>query len=185
MVTKQIAKLSLGMMAAGLASASAQGAATLEEVVVTAQKRAQNVQDVPISITAISGSELDNRGATSLVNVGNFAPNVQLDQGAFLAGSSQVMTAYIRGIGQRDIASGLEPGVGVYVDGVFLARSTGANVDLLDVERVEVLKGPQGTLFGRNTIGGAVSVVTRKPDEVLGGKLKASVGKRDLVDINH
>lgn len=155
----------------------------LEEVVVTAQKRAENLQDVPISITAISSSDLEARGASSLVDVGNFAPNVQLDQGAFLAGSSQIMTAYIRGIGQRDIAAGLEPGVGVYVDGVFLSRSTGANVDLLDVERVEVLKGPQGTLFGRNTIGGAVSVVTRKPSSEMNGKLKVSVGERDLLDV--
>lgn len=157
--------------------------AVLEEVVVTAQKRTENIQDVPIAITAIGQADLDARGAVSLAEVSNFAPNVQLDQGAFLAGNSQVMTAYIRGIGQRDVASGLEPGVGVYVDGIFLSRSTGANVDLLDVERVEVLKGPQGTLFGRNTIGGAVSVITRRPSDEFGGKLRINAGSNNLIDI--
>lgn len=161
----------------------AQSDFALEEVIVTAQKRAENVQDVPIAITALSASDLEDKGAVSLVDVGSFAPNVQLDKGAFLVGSSQVMTAYIRGIGQRDIAAGLEPGVGVYVDGVFLSRSTGANVDLLDVERVEVLKGPQGTLFGRNTIGGAVSVVTRRPSEELSGKINVSVGNDNLREV--
>ena len=104
--------LALALAASVLGSpVFAQSDFALEEVIVTAQKRAENVQDVPIAITALSASDLEDKGAVSLVDVGSFAPNVQLDKGAFLVGSSQVMTAYIRGIGQRDIAAGLEPGV--------------------------------------------------------------------------
>ena len=93
----------------------------------------------------------------------NIAPNVTLDAGTPFSGSSAVLSAYIRGIGANDFAFNIDPGVGVYLDGVYLARSVGANQDLPDVERIEVLKGPQGTLFGRNTIGGAISIVTHDP----------------------
>lgn len=154
--------------------------AQLEEVIVTAQKRTETSQDVPIAIAAITGDDLARQGVTSVAEVANYSPNVQLDSGAFLAGSSQVLTGFIRGIGQNDVSSSLEPGVGVYVDGVYLARSIGANVDLLDVERVEILKGPQGTLFGRNTIGGAVSVITRQPEVEFGWRAEATVGSRNL-----
>ena len=92
----------------------------------------------------------------------NLSPNVILDAGTpFSAGNA--LAAYIRGIGQNDFAFNLDPGVGIYVDGVYLARTVGANVSLKDVERVEILKGPQGTLFGRNSIGGAVSIITKDP----------------------
>lgn len=158
-------------------------AKALEVISVTAQKRTESIQEVPISITAINGVELEKRGSANLVEIGNFAPNVQLDSGAFLTGSSQILTGFIRGIGQNDAAASLEPGVGVYVDGVYLARSVGANVDLLDVQRIEVLKGPQGTLFGRNTIGGALNIITSKPSDFFGGKLKGTIGSRNLVDL--
>jgi len=134
----------------------------IDEIIVTAQKRAENVQDVPIAITAVTAQALHNQNINSVSDLSRLAPNVQLDNSAPIFSSSQILTAFIRGIGQNDVSSSLEPGVGVYLDGVILARSTGANVDLLDVERIEVLKGPQGTLFGRNTIGGAISVVTRE-----------------------
>jgi iron complex outermembrane receptor protein len=137
----------------------------LEEIVVTAQKRSENIQQVPIAITAFSESDLRARGLTDIHSLSTLAPNVNLDQGSPFSGSNSVLSASIRGIGQDDFAFNLDPGVGVYVDGVYYARTVGANQNLLDVERVEILKGPQGTLFGRNTIGGAISVVTRTPSD--------------------
>lgn len=135
----------------------------IEEIVVTAQKRAENVQDVPIAISAFSSSALRERAVNDVSALGALAPNVNLDGGTPFSGSSAVLSATIRGIGSDDFAFNIDPGVGIYLDGVFLARTVGANQDLPDVERIEVLKGPQGTLFGRNTIGGAVSIVTHNP----------------------
>ncbi len=132
-------------------------------MVVTAQKRSENVQDVPIAISTFSAKTLEGKGVTSVTDLASYAPNVTLENTSPFAGSSQVLSATIRGIGQDDFAFNLEPGVGLYIDGVYFARSLGAVADLLDLDHVEILKGPQGTLFGRNTIGGAISVVTRDP----------------------
>lgn len=160
-------------------SAATSAIPQLEEVVVTAEKRSENIQDVPIAITAFSAQSLQDKSVGDLQALGNFVPNVNLDAGSPFSSSTSVLSASIRGIGQDDFAMNLDPGVGVYVDGVFFARTVGANQNLLDVERVEVLKGPQGTLFGRNTIGGAISVVTRTPrdefafqGQVTGGSYK-------------
>ncbi len=135
----------------------------IQEIVVTAQKRAENVQDVPIAISAFSADSLQERAVGSVAQLSAIAPNVNLDAGTPFSGSPSVLAAYIRGIGSDDFAFNIDPGVGIYVDGVYMARTVGANQDLMDVARVEVLKGPQGTLFGRNTIGGAISIVTRDP----------------------
>ncbi len=135
----------------------------ITEIVVTAQKRAQNVQDVPIAISAFTAEALQERAVTSVAALSGLAPNVNLDGGTPFSGSSAVLSATIRGIGSDDFAFNIDPGVGIYLDGVYLARTVGANQDLPDVERIEVLKGPQGTLFGRNTIGGAISIVTHDP----------------------
>ena len=118
----------------------------IQEIVVTAQKRAENVQDVPIAISAFTADALSERAVTSVAALSNIAPNVTLDAGTPFSGSSAVLSAYIRGIGANDFAFNIDPGVGIYLDGVYLARSVGANQDLPDVERIEVLKGPQGTL---------------------------------------
>jgi iron complex outermembrane receptor protein len=154
----------------------------LQEIIVTAQKRTEDVQQVPIAITAISGDTLQQRGVTSLSDLSNIAPNVSLDAGTPFSGSDTVLSAYIRGIGQDDFAFNLDPGVGVYVDGVYLARSVGANTSMLDVDRVEILKGPQGTLFGRNSIGGAISIVTRDPGNEFTAKGEVTTGSRDRFD---
>lgn len=135
----------------------------LLEIVVTAQKRSENVQDVPIAVSAFTADSLQERAVGSVSQLSAIAPNVNLDAGTPFSGSPSVLAAYIRGIGSDDFAFNIDPGVGIYLDGVYLARTVGANQDLMDVERVEVLKGPQGTLFGRNTIGGAISIVTRDP----------------------
>jgi iron complex outermembrane recepter protein len=135
----------------------------LEESVVTAQKRSENIQNVPIAITAFTAETLRSKGITDVHSLSNLTPNVNLDGGAPFSGDSSVLSASIRGIGQDDFAFNLDPGVGVYLDGVYLARTIGANQNLLDVDRIEILKGPQGTLFGRNTIGGAINIVTHTP----------------------
>ena len=155
----------------------------LEEIVVTATKRTENVQDVPIAITAYSAEALESKGISEVVSIGNLTPNVTLDAGTPFSGSSSVLSAYIRGIGQNDFAFNLDPGVGVYLDGVYLARSVGANQDLLDIERVEILKGPQGTLFGRNSVGGAISIVTKAPSDELGFKAEVTGGRFGRFDV--
>ena len=142
---------------------SAAFADQLEEIVVTAQKRTENVQKVPIAITAFTAETIQSKGLNNLHALSNLTPNVNLDGGAPFSGDSSVLSASIRGIGQDDFAFNLDPGVGVYLDGVYLARTIGANQNLLDVDRIEILKGPQGTLFGRNTIGGAINIVTHTP----------------------
>src|SRR5450631_1959199 len=174
---------SLLPLAAAAQTSAGAGAGTLAEIVVTAEKRVENIQDVPIAITAFSESDLRAKGLTDIHSLSTLTPNVNLDQGSPFSGSNSVLSASIRGIGQDDFAFNLDPGVGVYVDGVYFARTVGANQNLLDVDRIEILKGPQGTLFGRNTIGGAISIVTHTP----GGEFKAearltggSYGRRDL-----
>jgi iron complex outermembrane receptor protein len=147
----------------GCAQAVAQEQTQLQEVVVTAQRREANLQDVPIAVTAFSGEALQDRALGNITALSLLTPGVNLDAGAPFSGDKSVLSASIRGIGQDDFAFNLNPGVGVYLDGVYLARTIGANLNLLDVDRIEILKGPQGTLFGANTIGGAISVVTHNP----------------------
>ncbi|HEY1725242.1 MAG TPA: TonB-dependent receptor [Steroidobacteraceae bacterium] len=156
---------------------------SLEEIVVTAEKRSENIQEVPIAITAFSAADLSSKGVTDIHGLTTLAPNVNLDEGSPFSGSNSVLSASIRGIGQDDFAFNLDPGVGIYVDGVYLARTVGANQDLLDVERIEVLNGPQGTLFGRNTIGGAISIVTRTPGDQLALRAQLTGGSFDRRDV--
>jgi len=170
--------LILSFMAANAAQAQ------IETVVVTAEKRAENVQNVPIAITAFTGTTLQDKNITDLHGLSNLTPNVNLDGGAPFSGDSSVLSASIRGIGQDDFAFNLDPGVGVYVDGIYYARTIGSNVNLLDVSRIEILKGPQGTLFGRNTIGGAISVVTRDPGETPMVEVEGTTGSFNRRDIN-
>jgi len=132
-----------------------------DEVFVTAQRRTQNIQDVPISVTAVSGEFLENIGAIDITDVQKLTPNATIE---VARGSNSTVIAFIRGVGQQDPLWGFEPGVGIYVDDVYIARPQGAVLDIFDVERVEVLRGPQGTLYGRNTIGGAVKYVTKSLD---------------------
>jgi iron complex outermembrane receptor protein len=133
---------------------------------------------VPIAITAFTASMLKDKQITDVSGLGRLTPNVNLDTSSGFGGSNQVLSASIRGIGQDDFAINLDPGVGVYVDGVYYARTTGANVNMLDVDRLEILKGPQGTLFGRNTIGGAISVVTRTPGDAYTASVQVTDHRR-------
>src|SRR5450631_50181 len=167
---------------AGAAIAQQADTGVLEEITVTALKRTENIQQVPIAITAFSADVLQQKGITNISQLSDLTPNVSLDAGAPFSGSDTVLSAYIRGIGQDDFAFNLDPGVGVYVDGVYLARSVGANTTMLDVDRVEILKGPQGTLFGRNSIGGAISIVTRDPGNEFNVKGEVTTGSYDRFD---
>ncbi len=126
------------------------------EIVVTAQFREQRLQDTPIAITAVDAALIEARSATNLADVTKAAPSVVLRPSSAAFGNS--ISASIRGLGQGDFNPALEPGVGLYIDDVYYPRLTGANFDLLDVERVEVLRGPQGTLTGRNSEGGAIKL---------------------------
>jgi iron complex outermembrane receptor protein len=155
----------------------------IEEIVVTAQKRSQNEQDVPISITTFTAQTLQDKNIVDVQGLARLSPSVNLDTASPFGGSNQVLSASIRGIGQDDFGINLDPGVGVYVDGIYFARTTGANVNLLDVDQVEILKGPQGTLFGRNTIGGAINVVTRTPGDQFMIKAEANVGSYNRRDV--
>jgi iron complex outermembrane receptor protein len=156
---------------------------TLEEVVVTATKSATNLRDVPIAISAFTGAELREQGVSNVDALGRLVPGVNLDTSTAFSGSRSVLSASIRGIGLDDFALNLDPAVGVYIDGVYLARTIGANSQLLDVDRVEVLRGPQGTLFGQNTIGGAISIVTRDPKDHFAATGDVTIGSFDRRDV--
>ena len=132
--------------------------APLEEITVTARRREESLQDVPVAVTAFSAEQLERSGAVDITALQQTTPNLTLQ---VARGSNSTLIAFIRGVGQQDPLWGFEPGVGLYVDDVYVARPQGAVLDLYDVERVEVLRGPQGTLYGRNTVGGAVKYVTR------------------------
>ncbi len=152
----------------------------LEEVVVTARRRAENLQDVPIAVTAISGDELTLKGTADLTELAQSVPSVTLEASR---ATTNTLTAFIRGVGQQDPVAGFEQGVGLYLDDVYLARPQGNVLDIYDVERIEILRGPQGTLYGRNTVGGAIKYVTRRLDDELSGSLKATYGSYDQTDL--
>ena len=128
-------------------------------ITVTARRRAESLIDVPIAISAYSGEQLDNEGAIDLTDIADTTPNVTIEASR---GTNSTLTVFIRGVGQQDPVAGFEAGVGLYLDDVYLNRPQAALLDIYDVERIEVLRGPQGTLYGRNTIGGAIKYVTRR-----------------------
>lgn len=135
----------------------------LEQIIVSSRKVEESLQTVPLSVSAFSEKNLQSKGIQTITDVGNFSPNVQFENTSPISGSSSALVTFIRGIGQTDYTIASEAGVGLYIDGIYYARNVGGVVDLLDIARVEILKGPQGTLFGRNTIGGAINIVTKKP----------------------
>lgn len=155
----------------------------LEEITVTARKREESLQSTPIAISAFSGDSLDYRGVTNIGEIAQFTPNLSFQNNPSFGGASNSAAIYIRGVGQKEFLPTVDPGVGLYVDGVYIARSVGGILDLVDVERVEVLKGPQGTLFGRNTIGGAISITTKKPHDQLEGKVSATYGSDNRINL--
>src|SRR5688572_21775274 len=153
----------------------------LEEVTITAEFRSTNLQETPIAITAVNAEMLEQRSQTSIYELTAQAPNVQLAPQGQANGSGII--AFIRGVGQTDFNFALEPGVGIYIDDVYYPTLTGSLVDLLDLERVEVLRGPQGTLAGRNSIGGAIKLFSQKPKGDGTGSLSLTYGRFSRVDV--
>jgi iron complex outermembrane receptor protein len=154
---------------------------TLEEVIVTATRREESLMEVPIAVTAISGEELAEFGMLDITYVEQMSPNTTLKVSR---GTNTTLTAFIRGVGQQDPVPGFESGIGIYLDDVYLNRPQAGVMDIYDVERIEVLRGPQGTLYGRNTIGGAIKYVTKRlnPDNYE-GNARFSYGTDNLVNL--
>ena len=148
-------------------------------ITVTARRREESLLDVPIAISAFSGAQLEQSGAIDITDIAQQAPNVTLEVSR---GTNSTLSAFIRGIGQQDPVAGFEAGVGLYLDDVYLNRPQAAVLDIYDVERVEVLRGPQGTLYGRNTIGGAVKYVTKRLPDHAALSARASYGSYDQAD---
>jgi len=155
--------------------------AALDEIVVTSRYRAERLQQTPIAITALTGEELEIRAFQSAYEVGYTVPNASLRPAQAAYGNT--MTAFIRGIGQYDFNFAFEPGVGIYIDDVYHPFTMGSQIDLLDLERVEVLRGPQGTLFGRGAIGGAIRYVSKRPEGDGSGNVAVTMGDFDRMDV--
>jgi iron complex outermembrane receptor protein len=163
----------------GIAVATSPADADTGAIVVTARRRAETLKDVPIAVTAFTGAQLDKSGAIDITDVAQSTPNVTLKVSR---GTNSTLSAFIRGVGQQDPVGGFEQGVGLYLDDVYINRPQAAVMDIYDVERVEVLRGPQGTLYGRNTIGGAVKYVTRRLSTKFELSLKVNVGDYGQLD---
>lgn len=166
-------------LASGLAAQAAISATSLEEVVVTAQKREQSLQDTPIAISAFDSDAIENYSITDVADIGQLAPNMNIAESP---GGGSSATIAIRGSVTSNPAISWEPTVGIYLDGVFLGKNMGGIFDIAELARVEVLRGPQGTLYGKNTLGGAINLITRKPGQEMGGKLRVTAGNYDLIE---
>ncbi|SHH18389.1 TonB-dependent receptor [Ferrimonas marina] len=152
----------------------------LERIEVTARRQVETLQEVPVAVTSVSDTEIEAAGIEVLTEIQKISPNTTLQVSR---GTNTTLTAFIRGIGQQDPLWGFEPGVGIYVDDVYIARPQGAVLNVFDVSRVEVLRGPQGTLYGKNTIGGAVKYVSREMHGDTAFDVKASYGSYNQMDL--
>ena len=174
----------LAMTLAALAS-PARAEPVLEEIIVTAQKRAESLQDTPISIAAFGSAEIERRGMANVAALSNVVPNLRIVP---FGVSPTTLRIFIRGVGVVDSQPTQDPPVGIYLNGVYVARPVGLTLDIANIERVEVLRGPQGTLYGRNTTGGAVNVITKKPDNKFAGSQTVGFGNygaiRSLTSLN-
>ena len=155
-------------------------ATDIEGIIVTARRREESLLDVPIAVSVYSGEQLEQAGAIDITDLSQTTPNVTLEPSR---GTNSTLTAFIRGVGQQDPVAGFEAGVGLYLDDVYLNRPQAAVLDIYDVERIEILRGPQGTLYGRNTIGGAIKYVTRRLGDTPRLTLRATYGSYDQADL--
>ena len=171
-----------GAMAQDGGPSSGTHGAALEEVMVTARRVEERLQDTPISISAFTGDNLERRQIFSTKNLKQVTPNLQFTSDTALAGNNSSSTIFIRGIGQTDPTSSVDPGVGLYIDDVYMGQSIGGTMDFRDIAGVQVLRGPQGTLFGKNTVGGAILLTTKEPGDVFGGNFKMGFGSDNLRD---
>ena len=148
----------------------------LEEIVVTAQKREQSMQDVPVAVTAISQASLETNRIISVADLNGIAPNVSVRPAA---GGTQIASFTVRGVNSYGVVPGSDKQVSINLDGVYISSARGSIFDIADIPRIEVLRGPQGTLFGRNATAGAVSIITRDPKGEFGGTLSGTIGNFD------
>ena len=159
---------------------SGTAATSVEDIIVTARRTEESAQKTPLALTAFSGESLERTGAQQVTDLQGAVPNLNLVQGR---GSSNSTNIYIRGVGQPDSLQTFDPAVGVYVDDVYYSRIRGTQFDLLDLERVEILRGPQGTLYGKNTIGGAMKLVSRRPGQEFRARGSVAYGEYDLMEV--
>lgn len=156
------------------------GASFLEEVIVTAEHREVSLQDTQISLSALSSDDIQELGISSGADISHIVPNVTVTE---LSSGRSGYAVNMRGIGQNESLLTFDPAIGLYIDDVLISKSTGSMMDVLDMERMEVLRGPQGTLYGRNTMGGTLNIVTKRPSNELSGNLKLTLGKYDQRDL--
>jgi iron complex outermembrane receptor protein len=155
----------------------------LESIVVTARRREERLQDTPIAVTALSAEALERQQIIATTDLDKVAPNLQFHSYGTLTGNNSAAQVFIRGIGQTDATPAVDPGVGIYVDEVYMGRAVGAAMEFRDIANVQILRGPQGTLFGRNTIGGAVLLTTNGPGEDAGSSVRLGVGEDNLHEL--
>ena len=151
-----------------------------DEIVVTARKREEDIQDVPVAITVLSGEQLEERAASDISEIQADVPNLSIYSAR---NQSSTLTAFLRGVGQAEPLWGVDPGVGLYLDDVYMARAQGALLDVFDAQRVEVLRGPQGTLYGKNTIGGAIRYISRPLSDAVGGSVRLTAGEHGTAEV--
>jgi iron complex outermembrane recepter protein len=168
-----------------LAAAPAQSARmeVLESIVVTARRREEALQDTPIAVTALSAAALERQQIVATTDLDKVAPNLQFHSYGTLTGNNSAAQVFIRGIGQTDATPAVDPGVGIYIDDVYMGRAVGGAMEFRDIANVQILRGPQGTLFGRNTIGGAVLLTTNSPGEDAGSSVRLGVGEDSLHEL--
>ncbi|PNU02622.1 TonB-dependent receptor [Novosphingobium guangzhouense] len=182
-ISSSVLGLSVGFAPPAMAQDATPAAGVAVEggdIIVTARRREERLVDVPIAVSSFSGDQLAKAGAVDITEIANVSPNVTLEPSR---GTNSTLSAFIRGVGQQDPVSGFEQGVGIYLDDVYLNRPQAAVLDIYDVERIEVLRGPQGTLYGRNTIGGAVKYVTKQLPQDFAFKVKGTYGSYDQADL--
>src|SRR3954464_9490501 len=154
----------------------------IEAVIVTARRRSENLQDTPVAVTALSADALERQQITGTTDLDKVAPNIQFHSYGTLTGNNSAAQVFIRGIGQSDATPAVDPGVGVYIDDVYMGRAVGAAMEFRDIANVQILRGPQGTLFGRNTIGGAVLLTSNQPGDDAGNSVRVGVGEDNLYE---
>ncbi len=157
-----------------------EGAEAIESVIVTARRRAESLQDTPVAITALSADALERQQVVATTDLDKVAPNIQFHSYGTLTGNNSAAQVFIRGIGQSDATPAVDPGVGVYIDDVYMGRAVGAAMEFRDIANVQILRGPQGTLFGRNTIGGAVLLTSNEPGTDAGNYVRVGLGDDSL-----
>ena len=166
-------------VAAAIVAAPSTAFAQIDEIVTTAQRRAESTQDVPVAVTVLTTEDLEIKQVGDTLDLASFVPNLNIGTNT---GTSNAPRIFLRGIGEDESRGAVEPAIGTYIDGVYIGRLVGSLFDLVDLEQIEVLRGPQGTLYGRNSNGGAIKITTVKPQQETTGSAKFTYGNYDRMD---